>query len=96
MQVLLQLINTVLAIYTWVVFFKMVMVWLKGFNLVSAEHGVTSVIDRFLGASTAPFLTPMRAIAPPRNEVDVSPLFLILILMAVRYWISIYLIPAYA
>ena len=96
MQLLLQVIETVLAIYTWVVFFKMAMVWLKGFNLIGAEHGAMAVVDKSLDRLTAPFLSPMRAISPPRNEVDVSPLFLILILMAIRYWITIYLIPAYS
>ena len=96
MRLLLQTIDVILAIYIWPVFFKVVMVWLKGFDLISVEHGPMAVIDKFLGSLTAPFLAPMRFMAPPRNEVDVSPLFLILILMSIRYWISIYLIPDYS
>ena len=96
MRLFFEAVDIALGIYIWPVFAAAVIVWLKGFNLVSFDTGALAVVDRFLANATAPFLAPMRYIAPPRNEVDVSPLFLILILMSIRYLISIYLLPAYS
>jgi uncharacterized protein YggT (Ycf19 family) len=82
----------VLAIYAWLAFAAMLLAWLKGFNIVSERtHGV-AFIGKYLGMVMEPVLRPIRA-AVPIPGVDGSPYLLLLIIMAVRYLMALYLIP---
>jgi YggT family protein len=95
-QVLLYLVlafDFVLAIYAWLALAAMVMVWLKGFKVVTEKtHGV-AFIDKYLGLLIEPFLRPLRPILPKTGVVDGSPFLLLLIIMALRYAMALYLIP---
>lgn len=83
----------VLAIYAWLALAAMVMVWLKGFHVVTDKtHGVP-FIDKYLGLLVEPVLRPIRKILPPLGGVDGSPFLLLLIVMWVRYLMALYLIP---
>ena len=82
----------VLAIYAWLAFAAMVLAWLKGFNIVTERtHGV-AFIGKYLGLVTEPVLRPIRVIVPIPGA-DGSPFVLLLIVMAVRYLMALYLIP---
>jgi len=76
-------VDWVLAIYCWLALAAMVMVWLKGFNVVTAKtHGV-AFVDRYLGLLVEPALRPIRAVVPafpaasagrPRSAPQLLPL----------------------
>jgi YggT family protein len=95
-QVLLYLLlafDFVLAIYAWLALAAMILVWLKGFNVVTDKtHGV-AFISKYLGLLIEPFLRPLRPILPKTGAVDGSPFLLLLIIMALRYAMALYLIP---
>lgn len=95
MQLFLQIFNLALGIYIWPVFAVAVMIWLRGFNVVSVDSGPAAVIDNLLAKVTGPALGPLRRIAPPPNGVDFTPLILIVAIMSIRYLISIYILPTY-
>jgi uncharacterized protein YggT (Ycf19 family) len=82
----------VLAIYCWLALAAMIMVWLKGFKVVTdTTHGV-AFIDKYLGLVMEPLLRPLRPLLP-KTGPDGSPFLLLIILMAVRYAMALYLIP---
>jgi YggT family protein len=86
-------VDWVLAVYLWLAFAAMVLVWLKGFKVVDDKTGGVAVIGRCLGFLVEPALRPIRAVIPPLGGIDGSPFLLILILMWVRYLMALYLIP---
>ena len=86
-------VDWVLAIYTWLAFAAMVLVWLKGFNVVDDKTRGVAVIGKYLDLLVEPALRPIRAVIPPLGGIDGSPFLLILILMWVRYLMALYLIP---
>jgi len=83
----------VLAIYTWLAFAAMVLVWLKGFKVVDDNTRGMAVVDQYLKLLTEPLLRPLRPILPKTGSIDGSPFLLLLILMWVRYLMALYLIP---
>jgi YggT family protein len=89
-------VDFVLAIYAWLALAAMLMVWLKGFNVVTGKtHGV-AFIDKWLGVVVEPVLRPIRAVVPVLGGVDGSPFVLLLIVMFARYLMALYLIPKLA
>jgi YggT family protein len=86
-------VDWVLAVYCWLALVAMVMIWLKGFNVVTDKTPTVPVIDKCLGILVEPLLRPIRAVIPPLGGVDGSPFLLLLILMWARYLIALYLIP---
>jgi YggT family protein len=89
-------VDWVLAIYCWLALAAMVMVWLKGFNVVTDKTYGVAFIDRCLGLLVEPLLRPIRAVVPVLGGVDGSPFLLLLILMWARYLVALYLIPKLA
>jgi YggT family protein len=86
-------VDWVLAIYAWLALAAMVLVWLKGFKAVTEQtHGV-AFIDKYLGLLVEPLLRPLRPILPKTGVVDGAPFLLLLIIMALRYAMALYLIP---
>jgi YggT family protein len=98
-EVLLDIVlavDWVLAVYVWLAFAAMLVVWLKGFKVVSDNtHGV-AFVSKCLGFLLEPVLRPIRAVVPVLGGVDGSPFLLLLIVMFVRYLMALYLIPKLA
>jgi YggT family protein len=75
----------VLEIYIWILLAAAVLSWLTGFKVLSSGHRAVAVIGRVLDGLTEPVRRPMRRILPDLGGVDISPLLLIAIIMAIRY-----------
>src|SRR5215813_8951547 len=78
-------IDLILEIYIWILLAAAVMSWLAGFKVVSTESRAVAVIGNVLDALTQPVRRPVRRILPDLGGVDISPLLLIAIIMAIRY-----------
>ena len=81
----LFVVDLVLEVYIWLLLATAVMSWLVGFGVVSTEHRAVAIIGKFLDTLTEPVRRPMRRILPDFGGVDASPLFLIVLIMAIRY-----------
>jgi uncharacterized protein YggT (Ycf19 family) len=83
-----------LEIYCWILVALATLELLRGFKVIDVHTGPIVGIYACLEKVTAAALWPLRKILPP-SGVDISPVLLILILMAVRYAIALYALPKY-
>jgi YggT family protein len=56
--------------------------WLIAFDVVNMRNRFIYQLSRFLDAVTRPMLRPVQRIIPPFGGVDVTPVILILVLIA--------------
>ena len=85
MATALFVIDLVLEIYIWILLAAAVQSWLVGFGVVSTDNRAVAMIGKVLDTLTQPVRRPMRRILPDLGGVDISPLFLIALIMAIRY-----------
>ncbi len=85
---LVQLVLTVLSLYTWVIIIRALISW------VSPDP--RNPIVQILRKLTEPVLKPLRKLVPPRmtGGLDVSPILALLLIQLVRYTIIYSLSPA--
>ncbi len=79
-----QLLDTVLAIYTFVVVISVVLTWLVQFNVVNTSNQFVYMVGDFLYRITEPLLKRIRSVVPPIGGIDLSPLILLLALFFIR------------
>jgi len=83
-NILYQLIHTVLGLVIVVLIVHVVLSWLFAFDIVSRRNEMVSGIWRFTSAITEPMLRPLRRLIPPIAGVDLSVLVLLLAIMLIR------------
>lgn len=85
---LLQLVLTLLSLYTWVIIIRALISW------VSPDP--RNPIVQLLAKITEPVLGPLRRLVPPRmtGNIDVSPILAILLIQLIRYTIIYSFSPA--
>jgi YggT family protein len=80
MIALVNLIHTVISLYTVVLLIHVVLSWLTAFNVVNPRHQFVLAVLRITSALCEPILSPIRKILPNLGGIDISPIILILIL----------------
>ncbi len=74
----LELLSTILNLYTWVIIISVVLSWLVQFNVINARNELVQAVGRFCHAATEPALRRIRRVVKPFNGLDLSPLVLLL------------------
>ena len=82
MRALLWLVDTLIDIYIWLLIAQAVLSWLLAFGVVNRYNRGVAVIGDFLYRVTEPALRPIRSFLPNFGGIDISPVILILILLA--------------
>jgi YggT family protein len=81
---LVDIVNLLLTILTWVIILQVVLSWLLVFNVLNtSSQGVRSVamaIDRL----TAPLYRPIRRILPDFGGIDFSPLVVLILIQIIK------------
>jgi YggT family protein len=88
MYAVIDLIVTVLQLYSWVVIAAAVMSWLTAFGIVNRYNRAVAMIEDVLYRLTEPALRPIRRILPNLGGVDISPVILLLILFFLERFIG--------
>lgn len=91
MIALVNLFNTVVSIYIWLLIASVVLSWLVAFNVINTRNQFVYTVGDFLHRITEPLLRPIRNVLPSLGGIDVSPLVLILALYFVRDLVNEYL-----
>jgi len=84
MYAILNLFNTVISIYIWLLVASVVLSWLIAFNVITTGNPMVYQIRDFLYRITEPLLRPIRNLLPNLGGLDISPMVLILALYFIR------------
>jgi YggT family protein len=77
-------IDSLLTLIVWLVIANAVMSWLIAFDIINLRNRAAYSAVRLLERVTAPLLRPFRKIIPPMGGMDLSPVVLIIIIMAAQ------------
>ena len=84
MKSIFILLDSIIAIYIWIVIINAILSWLVAFNILNTQNRfVFSVLDT-TSKLTDPALNKIRRFLPTFGSVDLSPVVLILFLMFIR------------
>ncbi len=84
MKSMFILLDSIIAIYIWIVIINAILSWLVAFNILNTQNRfVFSVLDTTYKL-TDPALNKIRRFLPSFGSVDLSPVVLILFLMFIR------------
>jgi len=92
MNPFIELINTIINIYIWIIIAMVVMSWLVGFNVINMQNDFVRQIRYALFRLTEPGLAPIRRFLPDLGGLDLSPLVLLIALFFVQKLI-VYYVP---
>ena len=84
MYALLNLIDSAISIYIWLLIASVVLTWLVAFNVINTRNRFVYTVGDFLHRVTEPALRPIRSVMPNLGGIDISPVVLILLLYFVR------------
>lgn len=84
MTAVLNLIDNVVSLYIWILFFSVIASWLINFNVINTSNHVVYMIVDALYKLTEPALRPIRRLLPNMGGLDLSPVVLILLLYFIR------------
>ncbi len=83
-MLLLEVINTLITVYVWILIARVVLSWLIGFNVVNQFNPAIRAIDNFTRTLTEPLLKPIRRVMPDLGGIDISPIVLLLAIEFLR------------
>ena len=92
MYAFLNLVDTVINLYIWILIINVVLSWLVAFNIVNTTNRVVYTIGDFVHRITEPALAPIRRLMPSLGGIDISPVILILGLYFLRNLMFEYLV----
>lgn len=93
MQSLLDVVQLVLNLYTYVIIASAVFSWLIAFDVVNTRNNFVHSVVTFLYQATEPLLRPIRNLLPNLGGIDVSPVILLLLVFFLQSFIDRYLRP---
>jgi YggT family protein len=95
MIALLNLIDTLITLYIWVIIIGVVLSWLIAFNVINTHNRFVYIAVDTINRLTEPVLRPIRNFLPNLGGLDVSPVILLLALFfaqnLIRYDIPMWL-----
>lgn len=95
MQSLFFLIDSVLALYFWIIIISAILSWLVAFNVVNTSNRIVYAVGDVLYRLTEPALRPIRRFMPNLGGIDLSPVVLLLLIGFARnllreYWFRLF------
>lgn len=87
---LLNLVDTVLMLFMYIVLIHVVMSWLTASGVVNNYNRFVVLVSDFSYRLTEPVLRPIRRVLPNFNGIDFSPVVLLLLVIFCRNLIREY------
>lgn len=94
MYAILWLIDTALNLYIWALIIAAILSILVAFGILDTRNRLVWALGDFFERLTEPALRPIRQVLPNLGGIDLSPLVLILLLQALRIFLSTTIAPA--
>lgn len=93
MFAILQLIDTILQLYIYVIFAMVILSWLITFNVINLNNRFVYMLWDVVNKLTEPILRPIRRFLPNFGGLDISPVILLLAIFFLRNFIRYDLAP---
>jgi YggT family protein len=87
LRALYEILDDILALYWWAIILAAVVSNLLAFNVLDRRNRVVWTIADFLYRVTEPALRPFRQLLPNFGGIDVSPIFVLIIIGVIRRYI---------
>ncbi|MDB5689447.1 MAG: YggT family protein [Sphingomonas bacterium] len=84
MLVLLQILDLLLRLLTYVIIAQAILSWLVAFNVINTTNEFVRSILVALDRMTEPLYRPIRRILPDFGALDLSPMVVLLIVIILR------------
>jgi len=94
MNAFFLLLITVINIAIWIIIIGAIMSWLIVFNVVNLNNKFVYMLYDTINRLTDPLLAPIRRFMPNLGGIDISPIILILLLIFIKNFIVLDLLPA--
>jgi YggT family protein len=82
---LLDFISYLIGLYMWIVIASVILSWLIAFRVINPYNSFVRSLWQALSAFTEPLLRPIRRVLPDLGPVDISPMVLLLLCLAVQH-----------
>jgi YggT family protein len=66
----------------WIIIANAILSWLVAFDVINLRNRMANQVVHFIDQITRPILRPLRRIIPPLGGVDITPVIVIIVLMA--------------
>ena len=87
MQSLLFMLSMIIDVFWWFVIISVVLSWLVAFNVINLQNPFVYNLYNSLNAIVEPMLRPFRKILPDMGGVGLSPIFLLIILSTLSFFV---------
>ena len=84
MKSIFILLDSIIAIYIWIVIINAISSWLLAFNILNTQNRFVFSVLNTTYKLTDPALNKIRRFLPTFGSIDLSPVVLILFLMFIR------------
>lgn len=84
MFILLSLIDFALMVLQWIIIIHAVLSWLIAFNVINTYNDFVRQFLMALDRITSPIYRPIRRVLPDLGALDLSPLVVLLLIIAIR------------
>jgi YggT family protein len=81
-QFVFLILHLLIQAVIWLVIANAILSWLIAFDVINMRNRIVAQVAHFLGAVTRPLLLPFRRIIPPMGGFDITPMILIILLIA--------------
>ena len=93
MKSIFILLDSIIAIYIWIVIINAILSWLVAFNILNTQNRFVFAVLDATYKMTDPALNKIRRFMPTFGSLDISPVILILLLIYLRNLIFEILAP---
>ena len=81
---LVDIINLLLSVLTWIIIIQVVLSWLFVLNVLNTNSGGVRAFALALERITAPVYGPIRRVLPDFGGIDFSPLVLLILIQIIK------------
>ena len=81
---LVDIVNLLLSILTWIIIIQVILSWLLAFNVLNASSNGVRTFAVAIDRITAPLYRPIRQILPDFGGIDFSPLVILILIQVIK------------
>ena len=81
---IIDIVNLLLSIVTWIIIGQVILSWLFAFNVLNTSSGGVRAFAIAIDRITAPLYRPVRRMLPDFGGIDFSPLVILILIQVIK------------